>query len=110
MNKVILSLLLAVCVLGMALIMLNEKMRKPEQAPVAQASMNQQAPAPGVDSQAGPEAALPTLGDIAQTPKTSGGAQPPAARCGCCSGVGWAHASSSRRERSAVEGRRCRQM
>ena len=35
MNKVILSLLLAVCVLGMALIMLNEKMRKPEQAPVA---------------------------------------------------------------------------
>ena len=76
MNKVILSLLLAVCVLGMALIMLNEKMRKPEQAPVAQASMNQQATAPGVDSQAGPEAALPTLGDIAQTPKTSGGAQP----------------------------------
>lgn len=76
MNKVILSLLLAVCVLGMALIMLNEKMRKPEQAPVAQASMNQQASAPGVDSQAGPEAALPTLGDVAQTPKTSGSAQP----------------------------------
>ena len=76
MNKVILSLLLAVCVLGMALIMLNEKMRKPEQAPVAQSSMNQQATAPGVDSQAGPEAALPTLGDVAQTPKTSGGAQP----------------------------------
>ena len=76
MNKVILSLLLAVCVLGMALIMLNEKMRKPEQAPVAQASMNQQAAAPGVDSQTGPEAALPTLGDVAQTPKTSGGAQP----------------------------------
>ena len=76
MNKVILSLLLAVCVLGMALIMLNEKMRKPEQAPVAQASMNQQATAPGVDSQAGPETALPTLGDVAQTPKNSGGAQP----------------------------------
>lgn len=76
MNKVILSLLLAVCVLGMALIMLNEKMRKPEQIPVAQASMNQQAAAPGVDSQTGPEAALPTLGDVAQTPKTSGGAQP----------------------------------
>lgn len=32
MNKVILSLLLAVCVLGMALIMLNERLRKPEPA------------------------------------------------------------------------------
>jgi len=29
MNKVILGLLVAVCVLGMALIMLNERMRKP---------------------------------------------------------------------------------
>ncbi|OXS27985.1 MAG: hypothetical protein BCS36_02740 [Desulfovibrio sp. MES5] len=76
MNKVILSLLLAVCVLGMALIMLNEKMRKPEQAPVAQASVNQQAADPGVDSQTGPEAALPSLGDAVQAPKSSGGAQP----------------------------------
>ena len=32
MNKVILSLLVAVCVLGMALIMLNERLRKPEPA------------------------------------------------------------------------------
>lgn len=32
MNKVILSLLLAVCILGMALIMLNERLRKPEPA------------------------------------------------------------------------------
>ena len=32
MNKVILGLLVAVCVLGMALIMLNERMRKPEPA------------------------------------------------------------------------------
>lgn len=75
MNKVILSLLLAVCVLGMALIMLNEKMHKPEQAPIAQTSINQQAADLGVDSQTGPEAALPSLGD-AQVPKTNGGAQP----------------------------------
>ncbi|MBO4299964.1 MAG: AMIN domain-containing protein [Desulfovibrio sp.] len=33
MNKVFLSLLLAVCVLGMVLIMLNERLRKPDQAP-----------------------------------------------------------------------------
>ena len=32
MNKVIMSLLVAVCVLGMALIMLNERLRKPEPA------------------------------------------------------------------------------
>ena len=32
MNKVILGLLVAVCVLGMALIMLNERLRKPEPA------------------------------------------------------------------------------
>ena len=76
MNKVILSLLLAVCVLGMALIMLNEKMRKPEQAPSAQAGMSQQSADPGVDRQTGPEAALPSLDDVAQTPRTSGGAQP----------------------------------
>ena len=35
MNKVILSLLVAVCVLGMALIMLNERLRKPEPASTA---------------------------------------------------------------------------
>lgn len=75
MNKVILSLLLAVCVLGMALIMLNEKMHKPEQAPIAQTSINQQAADLGVDSQTGPEAALPSPGD-AQAPKPNGGAQP----------------------------------
>ena len=33
MNKIFLSLLLAVCVLGMVLIMLNERLRKPDQAP-----------------------------------------------------------------------------
>ena len=32
MNKVIMILLVAVCVLGMALIMLNERLRKPEPA------------------------------------------------------------------------------
>lgn len=41
MNKVILSLLLAVCVLGMALIMLNERLgRKSDPQPAPQASMN----------------------------------------------------------------------
>lgn len=41
MNKIILSLLLAVCVLGMALIMLNERLgRKSEPYPAPQASMN----------------------------------------------------------------------
>lgn len=43
MNKVILSLLLAVCVLGMALIMLNEKLRKPEQTPITQTTISSQA-------------------------------------------------------------------
>ena len=43
MNKVILSLLLAVCVLGMALIMLNEKLRKPEQPPITQTTISSQA-------------------------------------------------------------------
>lgn len=57
MNKVILSLLLAVCVLGMALIMLNERLgRKSEPYPAPQASIN----TPAVpDNKAG----LPSLPD-----------------------------------------------
>ena len=60
MNKVILSLLVAVCVLGMALIMLNERMRKPEPATpagiIAPVTPPDAAPpvaegAPAVDSQ-----------------------------------------------------------
>ncbi len=43
MNKVIVSLLLAVCVLGMALIMLNERLRKPEQTPITQTTISPQA-------------------------------------------------------------------
>ncbi|WP_291440789.1 AMIN domain-containing protein [Desulfovibrio sp.] len=43
MNKVILSLLLAVCVLGMALIMLNERLRKPEQPSITQTTIGSQA-------------------------------------------------------------------
>ncbi|MCD7983328.1 MAG: hypothetical protein LUG19_03620, partial [Desulfovibrio sp.] len=42
MNKVILSLLLAVCILGMALIMLNERLgRKSEPAPAPSAEVSQ---------------------------------------------------------------------
>ena len=42
MNKVILSLLLAVCILGMALIMLNERLgRKSEPAPAPAAEVSQ---------------------------------------------------------------------
>ncbi|MBB5142642.1 AMIN domain-containing protein [Desulfovibrio intestinalis] len=76
MNKVILSLLLAVCVLGMALIMLNEKLRKPEQAPITQATLSQGADA-GADSPAVPDMELPPLGDTGQAAKTGGPAEQP---------------------------------
>ncbi|MFT4301788.1 MAG: AMIN domain-containing protein [Desulfovibrio sp.] len=75
MNKVILSLLLAVCVLGMALIMLNEKLRKPEQAPV-QATLNQGAD-PGADAPTVPDMGLPPLGDTGQAAKLGGPADQP---------------------------------
>ena len=76
MNKVILSLLLAVCVLGMALIMLNEKLRKPEQAPITQATQSQGA-TPGTDSPSVPDMGLPSLGDTDQTAKIGGPAEQP---------------------------------
>ena len=76
MNKVILSLLLAVCVLGMALIMLNEKLRKPEQAPITQATLSQGADA-GADSPTVPDMGLPPLGDTGQAAKIGGPAEQP---------------------------------
>ena len=55
MNKIIMGLIVAVCVLGMALIMLNEKLgRKPEPAPVA-------AETPSIPASEGPgNAGLPS--------------------------------------------------
>ena len=51
MNKIIMGLIVAVCVLGMALIMLNEKLgRKPDPAPVT-------AEAPSVPTSDGPVSA-----------------------------------------------------
>ena len=57
MNKVILSLLLAVCILGMALIMLNERLgRKFEPAPTPSAEISQPAaPNNGADRPPLPE-------------------------------------------------------
>lgn len=57
MNKVILSLLLAVCILGMALIMLNERLgRKSEPAPTPSAEISQPAaPNNGADRPPLPE-------------------------------------------------------
>lgn len=60
MNKVILSLLVAVCVLGMALIMLNERLRKPEPATPA-----------GIIAPVTPPDAAPPVG--AGGPITAGG-------------------------------------
>ncbi|MDD4700851.1 MAG: AMIN domain-containing protein [Desulfovibrio sp.] len=76
MNKVILSLLLAVCVLGMALIMLNEKLRKPEQTPITQTTMNQAAD-PAADSPNAADPGLPSLADIGQAPKVGGATEQP---------------------------------
>lgn len=76
MNKVILSLLLAVCVLGMALIMLNEKLRKPEQAPVTQATMSQETD-PNADSPTASDLGLPPLDNGGQTARIGGAAEQP---------------------------------
>ncbi len=78
MNKVILSLLLAVCVLGMALIMLNERLRKPEQTPITQTTINPQA----ADSGAGfpePQDTAPGVlpSGNSSHPLASGGAAEP---------------------------------
>ncbi|MEG6594087.1 hypothetical protein V6C16_14120, partial [Desulfovibrio sp. 1188_IL3213] len=77
MNKVILSLLVAVCVLGMALIMLNERLRKPEQPPITQTTINSQA----ADSGAGlpePQDAIPeVLPSGSSHPLASGSATDP---------------------------------
>ena len=75
MNKVILGLLVAVCVLGMALIMLNERMRKPEPATPAGIMApvtSPDAPPPadaGSQSAASPSLRLP--------PQTQGGIPDP---------------------------------
>lgn len=74
MNKVILSLLLAVCVLGMALIMLNEKLRKPEPASITQTT---QSTDPVADSPEVTDLGLPPLDHIGQAPKTGGGTEQP---------------------------------
>ena len=62
MNKVILGLLVAVCVLGMALILLNERMRKPEPASpagiIAPATSPDTAPPADAGSQLGAPQAL----------------------------------------------------
>ena len=66
MNKIIMGLIVAVCVLGMALIMLNEKLgRKPDPAPVA-------TEAPSVSTSEGPgSAGLPSGRPAAEDMMTS---------------------------------------
>ena len=82
MNKVILGLLVAVCVLGMALIMLNERMRKPEPAnpagiiapvtspdaaPPADAG-NQSATSPSLHLPPQPQSGIPDLNASGEAP------------------------------------------
>lgn len=80
MNKIFLSLLLAVCVLGMVLIMLNERLRKPDQTPAPTTVLE---PAPPVDATPVPPPAVssvetPPVPDPVPTPAPSD-IRPPAA-------------------------------
>ncbi len=73
MNKIFLSLLLAVCVLGMVLIMLNERLRKPDQTPAPTTVLE---PAPSVDATPVPPPAVsrmetPPVPDPVPTPAPS---------------------------------------
>ncbi len=78
MNKVIVSLLLAVCVLGMALIMLNERLRKPEQAPITQTTISPPAADPAAGLPETQDAAPGTLPYGADSrPQAAGGAVEP---------------------------------
>lgn len=71
MNKIFLCLLLAVCILGMVLIMLNDRLRKPDTPPVTPSIV---APVVPPDSPASPPAVsrveTPALTDVSPTPLT----------------------------------------
>lgn len=79
MNKVILGLLVAVCILGMALIMLNERMRKPEPASpagiIAPVTPPDAAPPADAGSQTGASQPLQAMDSI---PDLHAASEPPA--------------------------------
>lgn len=75
MNKVILGLLVAVCVLGMALIMLNERMRKPEPATPAGIIAPVASPDAAPPADAGNQSA--TSPSLHLPPQTQGGIPDP---------------------------------